>query len=320
MKVLFAGSPAIAVPSLEILCRTEGVELAGVLTNNDTPKGRHGTPLPTETGEAAERILGQLKDRGSEIFPILKPEKLDASAREKTAALKADMLVSFAYGRTFGPKFLSLFPLGGINIHPSLLPKYRGPTPVQSAILNRETVTGITIQKISSEIDSGDILACEYLQLTGKETTGSLSEIFAEKAAFMLPDVLRNFANGKQGRCQNHSKASYCSLITREHGMIDWKQSAEEIEAKIRAFTPWPLCRTVHKKRELLILKADLYGKTEKKGEPGLVLGIDKEQGILVQTGKGILCVKELQYQAKKALFFLDFFNGARDFPGSTLG
>jgi methionyl-tRNA formyltransferase len=319
MRILFAGSPAIAVPSLEILCRTEGVELAGILTNCDTPKGRHGTPQPTETGAAAERILRQFKDQGRGVFPILKPEKLDACAREQIASLRADLLVSFAYGRIFGPKFLSLFPLGGINIHPSLLPKYRGPTPVQSAILNRDTVTGITIQKLASEIDSGDVLACEDLQLTGKETTGSLSEIFAEKAARMLPDVLKSIAQGRHGIPQEHSKVSFCSLITREQGLLDWKQSAEEIEAKIRAFNPWPLCRTIHNKRELFILKADLYEKINKGGEPGLVLGIDKE-GILVQTGNGILCVKELQYQAKKALFFLDFLNGARDFSGSILG
>jgi methionyl-tRNA formyltransferase len=122
MRVLFAGSPAIAVPSLEILfderCGKEGIELIGVLTNPDTPKGRHGTPQPTEAGEAAEKI----REQGRQTFRILKPLKLDGEVREQIAVLKPDILVSFAYGRIFGPKFLSLFPLGGINIHPSLLP------------------------------------------------------------------------------------------------------------------------------------------------------------------------------------------------------
>ena len=323
MKVLFAGSPAIAVPALEALVRADGIELSGVLTNPDTPKGRHGTPLPTEVGEAALK-LG--------IAPILKPPKLDTFAREQAAELRCDLLVSFAYGRIFGPKFLALFPLGGINIHPSLLPKYRGPTPVQAAIRNRDTETGITIQKLALEMDSGDILTQEQFELAGTETAGSLSEIAAGKAALLLLDVLKKIQNGKaDGIPQNSSgiEISYCSLISKNDGIIDWKLSAQEIEAKIRAFTPWPLCRTFHNGKELIILKANLkvnsfYGIIDKEalGQSdlaGRVLGIDKNNGILIQTGNGILCVTELQYQSKKALFWREFLNGARDFEGSLL-
>ncbi|MDR0323667.1 MAG: methionyl-tRNA formyltransferase [Treponema sp.] len=325
MRILFAGSPAIAVPSLEMLCsrlcQKEGVELSGVLTNPDSPKGRHGAPLPTEVGQAAERILLQFKEQGRPLFPVLKPLKIDAFFREQIGALKIDLLVSFAFGRFFGPKFMALFPYSGINIHPSLLPKYRGPTPVQSAILNRDSVTGITIQYLAQEMDGGDILAAEHLQLTGKETTGMLSETIAGKAALMLPAVLNKIKTGGQGKAQDHSKASYCSLISRDDGLIDWKESAVKIEAKIRAFDPWPLCRTIHNGRELFILKADVF-KDEQRAESrqGLVLGIDKKDGILVQTGEGILAVTELQYSAKKALFWRDFLNGTRDFPGSILG
>ncbi|MCL2802096.1 MAG: methionyl-tRNA formyltransferase [Treponema sp.] len=312
MRVLFAGSPIIAVPSLLSILNIKGIELAGVLTNPDTPKGRHGTPVQTEVSEAAEKLN----------IVILKPEKLDAGAREQVAALKPDLLVSFAYGRLFGPKFLALFPLGGINIHPSLLPKYRGPSPLQAAILNRDSETGITIQMLAEEMDSGDILAAEKLQLTNKETADSLSGIAAEKAALMLPETLKKIADGTaQRKPQDPSLAEYCSLIKKEDGIIDWKKSAAEIEAKIRAFTPWPLCRTFHNGRELLILKADVYKPESEKTQssPGLVLGTDKQYGILIQTGDGILAAAELQYQQKKALFWRDFLNGARDFPGSQL-
>ena len=312
MKVLFAASPAIAVPSLEAICNIKGIELAGVLTNPDTPRGRHGTPLPTDIGEAAA-------GRG---IPVIKPLKLDLSAREQIGTLKCDLLVSFAYGRLFGPKFLALFPLGGINIHPSLLPRYRGPTPIQAAILNRDNVTGITIQTLAKEMDSGAVLAQEQLYMTGKETAGSLGEIAAVKAAAMLPDVLKRIADGTAaGEEQNHSEAVYCSLINKEDGFIDWNRSAAEIEAKIRGFTPWPLCRTIHNGRELIILKADVFKGSagEKASLNGQVLGTDKNDGILVQTGDGILAVTELQYQAKKALFWRDFLNGARDFPGAQL-
>ncbi|MCL2722219.1 MAG: methionyl-tRNA formyltransferase [Treponema sp.] len=323
MRVLFAGSPAIAVPSLEAVCKTKGIELIGVLTNPDTPKGRHGSPLPTEIGEAAQDLLPDAHETR-----ILKPFKLDVAARQQVSVLKPDLLVSFAYGRIFGPKFLALFPLGGINIHPSLLPKYRGPSPIQAAILNRDSETGISIQTLAQQMDSGDILAAEKIQLTGRETSLSLGGIVSVKAAQMLGGVLEkikeNKSTGRQpeGKPQNHSEASYCSIISRDEGVIKWSESAFKIDAKIRAFDPWPLCRTIHNGRELFILEAEVYnGDFKSQGEPGLVLekSGNLENGILIQTGDGILVVTKLQYQAKKALFWQDFLNGARNFIGSQL-
>jgi methionyl-tRNA formyltransferase len=324
MKIIFAGSPAIAVPSLEVLYNIDSfnIELAGILTNPDTSKGRHGNPIPTEVGEAAQKLsTAKNKEKKSEI-PILKPDKLDAAVREQISLLNPDLLVSFAYGHIFGPKFLALFPLGGINIHPSLLPKYRGPSPIQAAILNRDTVTGISIQMLAKEMDCGDILTSKQLQLTGRETAQSLGEIIAEMAAKMLPEVLKDITAGTVKKTvQDNNLASYCSLISRDDGIINWNKNAPEIDAKIRGFTPWPLCRTIHNGRELLILKAEVYnGSQQYTGqEPGMILGIDKQYGILVQTGNGILAVTELQFQAKKALFWRDFLNGARDFLGSKL-
>jgi methionyl-tRNA formyltransferase len=314
MRVLFAASPAIAIPSLEAAASMDGIELAGVLTNPDSSKGRNSTLVPTEVGAAAAKISGNI--------PVLKPEKLDASAREQVSALKPDLLVSFAYGHIFGPKFMALFPLGGINIHPSLLPKYRGPSPIQAAILNRDSRTGISIQSLAPKMDCGDILAREEFQLTGTETAGSLGGIVAQKAAAMLPGVLAKIASGTaKGEPQDDGEASYCSLIGRDNGLIDWAQGAAQIEAKIRAFDPWPLCRTIHTGRELFILKAGIYGgNAPKEGPAGLVLGIDKQAGILVQTGEGLLSIAELQYYSKKALPWRDFLNGARDFTGSKLG
>jgi methionyl-tRNA formyltransferase len=320
MRVLFAGTSAIAVPSLEILGREKGITLAGVLTNPDKPRGRKRESQPSEVCEAAQKILHLYKEQGRDTFPILKPLKLDAALREEVNNLKPDLLVSFAYGHFFGPKFMALFPLGGINIHPSLLPKYRGPAPLQAAIINRDSETGISIQKLAQEMDSGDILAVEHLQLTGVETAESLGEFVSQKAAQMLPSVLEKTAKGERGTAQDHSKVSFCSMISRDDALIDWeKQSAVEIEARIRAFTPWPLCRTIHNGCELFILKAVVYDEKCNKGTPGQVLGIDKN-GILIQAGSGIIAITELQYQAKKALFWRDFLNGARDFTGSKLG
>jgi methionyl-tRNA formyltransferase len=327
MRLLFAASPSIAVPSLEALGMAEGMQLAGVLTNPDSPRGRSGKASPTEVGEAAAIILRQFAERGMDQFPVLKPAKLDATAREQVAALKPGLLVSFAYGRIFGPKFLALFPLGGINVHPSLLPKYRGPSPIQAAILNRDEATGLTVQTLANEMDSGDILAQEQVRLTGRETSRTLSEIMAQKASTLLPQVLAQIASGaNRPRPQEHGKASYCSLISKEEALIDWNRSAVEIDASVRAYNSWPLARTVHKGKDLFIISASVYNygardvKIERRETPGVVLGIDKQAGILVQTGEGVLALTELQYQAKKALEWKAFMNGARDFAGSKLG
>jgi methionyl-tRNA formyltransferase len=301
------------------------MQVAGVLTNPDSPKGRSGKLCPTEVGEAAARISRQSAEEGKEAFPILKPVKLDAPAREEVAALQPDILVSFAYGKIFGPKFLALFPLGGINVHPSLLPLYRGPAPVQAAILNRDAATGISIQTLAREMDSGDILAREEVALTGRETAGTLGEIMARKAPALLLKTLEGVKSGKSSpEPQDHGKAGYCSLITREDALIDWRRGAWDIDAAVWAYNPWPLARTSHNEKDLYILKASVYGgreiATSSGGKPGAILGIDKEAGILVQTGDGILAVAELQYQAKKALDWRAFLNGARGFTVSKLG
>ena len=368
MRILFAGSPGIAVPALEALAAIcdsgKGFTLAGLLTNPERARGRGGKIEPGECAAALRRI--------SVSIPIIDPEKLDAAAREQAAALMPDLLVSFAYGKIFGPKFLALFPLGGINIHPSLLPKYRGPAPIPAAILNRESETGITIQRLAAEMDSGDILAQEALPLDGRETTASLSETAAHRAAAMLPGVLRGIADGTvQARPQYHGMATYCSLLAKEDGVIDWNNSAAEIEARIRAFDPWPLCQTRHGELELFILRAEVLGALRgcppqrggacnkvqasdpstssasdafigstpkyiasetpspvralssgggEASPPGQVLGKDRDKGILIQTGDGILAVSELQYRAKKALDWKSFLNGARNFTGARLG
>ena len=311
MRVLFAGSPGIAVSALEALYRTDQCTLAALLTNPDSPRGRSGKPEPTECALGAQRFS----------IPVLKPEKLDSAARDQVAALKPDLLVSFAYGKIFGPKFLALFPMGGINIHPSLLPRYRGPTPIPAAIINRDTTTGITFQKLALEMDSGDILLQWAMDLDGRETTASLSATVAHKAAELLPGVLRDMAAGTlEPQVQDHGAATFCPMIAKEDGLIDWSRSAAEIDAQIRAFDPWPLSWTMHGETELFILEASpLDIKSENSGI-GQVLGKDRDKGILIQTGKGVLAVSKLQYRAKKALEWKAFLNGARDFIGTRLG
>jgi methionyl-tRNA formyltransferase len=333
LRILFAASPAIAVPSLlAVAAGSSSWKLVGLLTNPDKARGRSGRPEPTEAAAALE---GWAEKAGLPPAAILKPERLGAEARELVSALEPDILVCFAYGRIFGPRFLSLFPLGGINIHPSLLPKYRGASPIQEAILRRDTVTGICIQKLAPEMDTGAIIAQKELVLGGRETSASLGERAGVEAAALLCETLNGIAAaGKvpEGRPQEApldtegdagSLASYCSRIDKNSGIIDWTMSAEEIDALIRAYTPWPLAQTAHKGQILYILEAaplsDTGASPPDAGPPGLVLGKDKKYGILIQTGGGILAVTCLQYQTRKALPWQAFLNGAGEFIGSRL-
>jgi methionyl-tRNA formyltransferase len=330
MRILFAGSPEIAVPSLRALAelaRQDGrFELAGILTNADSPKGRHGTPEPTPVGRAGEEIAARAREEGRRAPALLKPEGLGGEGRALTAALKPDLLVSFAYGRIFGPRFLALFPLGGINIHPSLLPKYRGASPIQAAILGREAETGISIQWLATEMDSGNILLQESFPLTGRETAADLGALAAEKSAALLCRVLGEELYRCGGSPQDHGAATYCARIAKEDGRIDWTRGAADIDAQVRAFTPWPLCLTRHGDLELHILAGRPWeGKGENPGggaraAPGTVLGADKNRGILIQTGDGVFAAERLQYRGKKALDWRSFLNGAKNFDGSRLG
>ena len=328
MKILFAGSPAIAIPSLRVLSDMEqegrGVFLAGLLTNPDRAR-RHGHAEPTDVSAAALALDTIRKESGLAPIPQLKPEKLDVKARQEVSALAPDLLVSFAYGRIFGPRFLALFPRAAINIHPSLLPKYRGAAPIPAAILAREKETGICIQKLSLEMDAGDILAEERFALSGRETTASLSETASERAALLLKKLLVDFAPALAAARPQEGEAVYCSQIKKEEGIIDWTKSAVDIDAQIRAYTPWPLSFTALGNDTLFILEGrPLEAPGPSAPPPGTVLGTDREKGILIQTGDGIMAVSRLQWQAKKALDWKAFYNGTKnnpqDFIGATLG
>lgn len=324
MRALFAGSPAIAVPSLLTLAalRRSGVcELAGVLTNPDAPRKRSGAPVPQAIALAAQGLLPDIP-----ALPVLKYASIDADCLQAAAALRADILVSFAYGSLFPPPFLSLFARGGVNIHPSLLPRHRGAAPIQSAILCGDRLTGVSVQRLAPRMDAGDILARQEVPLTGRETAGSLSETAALVGARLLDRVLRAIADGSAvGVPQDEAAATYCRKLSKADGRIDWTRPAREIDALIRALTPWPLCFTAHGSAELLILEAAPYNTPvceappDASAAPGTVVGTDRDAGILVQTGDGLLAVSRLQYRTRKPLDWRAFLNGARGFLGTRL-
>jgi methionyl-tRNA formyltransferase len=322
LNVFYAGSPSPSAAVLEYLIKesvkTEALfRITGVLTNPGAPQGRCKTQEPTPVARVAEKAR----------IACLSPAKLDAECREMVAALQPDLLVCFAFGKIFGPKFLSLFPLGGINLHPSLLPKYRGAAPVPAALLNRDSVTGVTIQKLAAEMDSGDIIMQKESPLTGTETAAGLLDFASQEGAKLLVEVLQETSMRgalPAGKPQNQLEVSFCAQLRREDGKIDWTKSARNIDAQIRAFFPWPGSWTEANGENIKILRAViLSGKNTAESCPayvaGTVMGIDKDAGILIQTGEGILAVQNLQRQAKKEADWKDFVNGYRNFIGIKL-
>ena len=316
MKILYAGSPQAAAVTLKILIEKQkecGFEIAGVLSNPPTAKGRHKTPTPTPVASLAEEYH----------LPVFTPEHLDAQAREQIAPLEADLLVVFAYGHIFGPKFMALFPMGGINLHPSLLPKYRGCTPVPAAILNRDAKTAATIQYVSPKMDEGNILAQQFIELDGTETGEGLLLKSAEIGAELFCNLLSK--NHLPAGTPQQGEASYTKIITKEDGKINWSESANVIEAKIRAYYLDPGCWCLEKGEPLKILGATFIPQSDDRAsgyvtEPcGQVVQFVKSEGIYIKTGDGLLCVKELQRQGKKAMGYKDFMNGAKDFIGTVL-
>ncbi len=325
MKILYAGSPEPSRKTLEILFEKQkeyGFEIAGVLSNPPSAKGRHKELTPTPV--AAFAIEHNIS--------CFTPEHLDSQTREEVSALNADLLVCFAYGHIFGPKFLALFPFGGINLHPSLLPKYRGCTPIPAAILNGDSETGVSIQTLSLKMDEGDILAQKIVNLSGEETAKSLLDDSAVIGADLICGVIKSIVeNGKlpEGAKQT-GEPSYTNIIKKEDGKIDWKLPAKSIEAKIRAYFPEPGCWTLENGQPLRILCSKVLTEQQLSnagintgdfsGEPaGKVVSYSKPDGIFIKTGDGFLCLTSLQRQGKNQMNYKDFMNGARNFVGTVL-
>jgi methionyl-tRNA formyltransferase len=316
MRVLFAGTPDIAVPSLRLIASHYPCT---VLTCADRGVGR-GRCITSSPVKCAAEELG---------LTVICAEKLDAGVREAVRSASPDILVVAAFGKIFRQRFLDLFPLGGINLHPSLLPRYRGPSPVSAAILSGDSETGVTIQRIALEVDSGAILAQERVPLSGLETTGSLGEKLGAIGAELLAGVMRSIESGAAvGTPQNEAEATYCRLVSKEDGHIDWREPAAVIERRVRAFDPWPHASTSWRGMGLLVLKSKEYhgtlgavsGPAACEEPPGRVMGPDPEHGILVRTGTGILAVERLQIQNRKPLDWRSFMNGNREIVGSVLG
>lgn len=321
LRIVFAGTPEIALFSLDALLgdprRKDAYEIVAVLTNPDRRAGRNRVVTPPP-----------VKSRALESgIPVIQPERLNTEARERVASFTPDLLVSVAYGHIFGPKFLDLFPSGGFNVHPSLLPRHRGPSPLQAAILSGDGETGVTIQRIALEMDSGAIVAQETVPIGTRTTVSELHDDLGQRGARLLVDAILSLAAGTLvEREQDHDRATYCGKITKDAGAVDWKESAVQIDRMVRAYTPWPGVRVIYGDQTVQFIETYPIALDAVDSErllptetPGLVRGIDSRYGILIQTTDGLLALSRLKPQARKEMDFLSFYNGDRDVVGAVL-
>lgn len=301
------GTPDFAVPVLSRLI-DERHDIAAVYSQPDRPSGRGRKLVPTPTKRYAE-------ERG---FEVRQPKSLRSKTEcEALASLCPEVVVVAAYGLILPPDALEIPPLGCLNIHPSLLPRYRGPSPVVTAILNDDAETGVTIMKLDEGMDSGPILVQERVSIDQKETTPELTRRLFNLGADILVDTLPRWSSGEvQTSPQDESRATFTTHVKKEDGEIDWTDDAERIVRMVRAHDPWPGTFTNWNGKLLKIL-----GATSMAGDAGLgkVVGLDGG-GVGIGTGDGLLAVSRLQNEGRRPSDARDFVRGYPDFVGAELG
>ncbi len=308
MRVVFMGSPQFAVLPLERLIR-EQYPVVAVYTQPDKPAGR-GRALVSSPVKRAALNWG---------LPVVQPARLrEVGVVEQLGGFTPDAIVVAAFGQILPPAVLSLPRLGCINVHPSLLPNFRGASPVASAILAGEEFTGVSIMLMDEGLDSGPVLARAQIPISAQDNTGSLTAKLSLIGASLLGEVLLFWSRGElTPQPQDEAEASFCSAITKEEGEIDWRLSAVDIWRRVRAFNPWPGCYTRWQGKSLKIIEAvPLAG--ERTFRVGEVVALSKA-GFGVATGDGILGVLRVQLEGRQVLSAADFLRGQRDFMGAVL-
>lgn len=306
-RIVFMGTSAFACPSLAALIES-GDSIVGVFTQPDRPHGR-GLKLK----ESPVKTIARQK--GLQIF---QPEKLNRSI-ELVARLSPHLIVVAAYGQILSQKILDLPEQGCINVHASLLPKYRGAAPINWALIRGEDVTGITTILMSKELDAGDILLQRKTEIHPDETAGEIHDRLAQLGAATLVDTVQKWKNREiQPRKQDHARATYAPLLKKEDGHIDWNKPAANIHNQVRGMNPWPGAYTFLNGKLLKVLRTrPVSGPVSQ--EPGTVLSADDE-GILVAAAENALLLKEIQLEGKKRLPAVQFLRGSPVNPGARLG
>lgn len=304
------GSPEFAVPSLEHLILNK-YQVVAVYTQPDRPAGRGRVLVSPPVKEAALRCG----------LPVVQPTSLkSAEAVTQLADFQPDVIVVAAFGQILPQSVLDIPGYGCINIHPSLLPKFRGASPVAAAILSGDEFTGVSIMLLDAGMDTGPVLARAMVPVSPQDNTGSLTDRLSLLAAHLLQEVLVGWRRREIApQPQNEAEATYSTQITKEEGEIDWHLSAVDIWRRVRAFNPWPGCYTKWRGRQLKIIEAEpLPGESATGvGQVVALSGCKAVPG--VGTGDGVLGLLQVQLEGKRAMSAAEFLRGQRDFIGAVL-
>ncbi|MCK9486890.1 MAG: methionyl-tRNA formyltransferase [Dehalococcoidia bacterium] len=321
MRIVFFGSPDYAVPSLRACLALPGAEVVAVVTQPDRPRGRSGAPQVTAVKAAA-------LEAGVEV--ILQPEKVRRDTTEGLAALRPDVGVVAASGHILPNHLLESFPHRVLNVHASLLPRHRGASPVASAILGGDEMTGATIMRVVREVDAGPVVAQVETPIGPLDTAGVLTDRIAQLGAALLADVLPRWVAGEvEEQSQDASQATYAPKLSRADGVLDWDSDAPDIWRRVRAFHPWPLATTTYRGEPLSIHAAWPLDEAVD-GPPGTVVAGDgRDLGstypgrtvrAVVACGRGSLALLEVQRPGKRPTPIEAYLNGDREFIGARLG
>lgn len=308
MRIVFMGTPESAVVSLERLLK-DGHEVVAVWTQPDKPAGR-GDKIHSPPVKEFAMAHG---------LNIEQPAKIKTSeAKGLFASYNADVIVVVAYGRILPPEYLTAARKGCINVHFSLLPRYRGAAPVNWAIVRGEEKTGVTAMFIEEELDSGPVLLQRETSIGETETAPQLMQRLATMGADLLSETLKQL-NEITPHQQDHSKATFAPLLTKADGLIDWSASTAAIERRVRGFQPWPNAYTYYQTRRLIIWRSEVE-ETSHEGEPGSVVAAHGED-LIVKCGEGTsLRLFEVQPEAKRRMSAKDFINGTHLRIGDRFG
>jgi methionyl-tRNA formyltransferase len=301
MRIVFIGTGEIGVPTLQALLKSEH-ELVGIVTQPDKPVGREQEITAPPTKIALKSGL-----RGGRALPLLQPKRIrDRQAIEAIRALAPDVIVVMAYGQIFPRDVLQIPRTACLNLHASILPRWRGAAPIQAAIAAGDHETGITVMYMDEGLDTGDILLQRKTDILANDTGAALHDRLAQIAPEVALESLSMLAEGTAPRVsQDNSIATVAPKLTREDGRIDWKQAAEVIERKIRAYNPWPGAFARIGSRNLKVFAASIV---DHSGKPGEVLQSDKE--LILAAGDRALSLLEVQLEGKRRMSAADFLRG----------
>lgn len=299
MRIVFMGTPEYAAICLKALLDAEH-QVVGVFTQPDRPKGRGGkVEMPPA------KVLAMAHG-----IPVFQPRRIRDEGLEDLRELKPDLCVTAAFGQILSEEILAVPRLGTVNVHASLLPKYRGSSPANWVLINGEQTTGVTTMMTDKGIDTGDILLQRPLQILENETAGELTLRLAHEGASLLIETIACLENGAcPQQQQDEAEMSYYPMLTKQTGLIDWTQSAKQIVNLIRGVHPWPGATTPSPWGVIKIISASEQPAV-KHGLPGDILAADTKQGLLIQTGEGHLQVELMQAPGGKAMNSKDYLRG----------